>query len=843
MVRYSGGRSRFSLTGGSGRGGLDLDVVGFFRRLAETLLWFVREYRAVSIGIGVGIIIALGIILAMDIYKVRALANFRPDVTTKIYDQHGVLVAELFKQKREVVPLNRIPPNLVKAFVSIEDEDFYDHHGVSIKGIVRAFFINIFSGRVRQGGSTITQQLAKILLTSGSRNIFRKIKEAVIALMIEICYTKDEIMSMYLNQIFLGHGAYGVESASRFYFNKHVWNLNLAECALLASLPSAPNRFSPIRHPKTSINRHKIVLARMVELGYVRPREAEKAYLDFWPRYLHQISDVPPTATAWSNRTDRTPWFTEYIRRSLVDKYGEEMVYEKGLLVYTTMDLEKQLAAQRILKSRLRNQTTNSSRLAFRNSDYIIDNYQDDVIFYSLLFGIPEFQKRGSRFDERINDEFQSELLTELDLLNFVGGIDSISSFLDEYRVKYFEDQDFQQVEGCIVSINHTNGYIEAMVGGSEFSSINQLNRIFQARRQPGSAIKPLLYTAAIESGEFTAATAVLDSPVIYLDNEGGDWTPENYEGEFQGFLRLRRALALSINIVSVRLADALGIDTVMRYYSRLLGFDRATARARIPRNFSIALGSIDVTPFELTRAYAIIANGGKDVIPFAIRYVRDRDGHTLENQEEEIRRQIESRTRDGTIQIIRPETAQMMISLLRSVIAAGTGGAANPGRPAGGKTGTTNSWRDAWFVGFTPELTTGVWVGYDRLGLTLGLGQSGGAVAAPIWGEYMRAALADTPVHEFPVYAGLIEHDVCAKSGLLPSSNCRDVISETFIPGTVPTRTCDLCAKMVNNVVLAEKGPGENISQKQKRSIISNIRRGAEDSAIDVIGDDLLRK
>ncbi len=837
MVQFRGGKSRFSISGGG------FDPGGFFRRVIDTVLWYAREHRTITIGIGVGIVIAMIVIIALDIRKVRSLSDFRPDVTTKIYDQHGVLIAELFKQKREVVPLNRIPPNLVKAFIAIEDEDFYDHHGISIKGIVRAFFVNMFSGRVRQGGSTITQQLAKILLTSGNRNIFRKVKEAFIAIMIEIGYSKEEILSLYLNQIFLGHGAYGVESASRFYFNKHVWELNLAESSLLATLPSAPNRFSPIRHPKSSINRHKVVLARMVELGYVSPREAERAFMTFWPDYLHQISDVPPTATAWSNRVDKAPWFTEYLRRILVDKYGEETVYEKGLTVHTTLDLKKQIAGQRILKSRLRNQTTNSSNLAFRNSDYVIDNYQDDVVFYSLLFGVPEFQKRGSRFDERINDSIQSDLLNELDILNFVAGIDSISSFLDEYRSKNLVDQDFQQVEGCIISINHTNGYIEAMVGGSEFSSINQLNRIFQSRRQPGSAIKPLLYTAAVESGAFTPATAVLDSPVVYLDNEGGDWVPENYEGEFQGFLRVRKALALSINIVSVRIADALGIETVMRYYAKLLGFDSETARRRIPRNFSIALGSIDVTPFELTRAYAIIANGGKDVLPFAIRYIRDRDGNMLENQEQDIQRQIESRTSDGSIQIIRSETAQLMINLLRSVIAAGTGGAASPGRPAAGKTGTTNSWRDAWFVGFTPELTTGVWVGYDRLGLTLGIGQSGGAVAAPIWGEYMRAALADTPVHEFPSYAGLIEHDVCAKSGLLPSANCRDIISEVFIPGTVPENSCDLCSRIVNNVNLAEKGPGENISQTQKRAIITNIKRKSEDSAIDVIGDDLLRK
>ena len=739
------------------------------------------------------------------------------------------------------MPLKKIPENLIHAFVAIEDNEFYDHIGVNPKGIVRAFFINIFSGKIKQGGSTITQQLAKILLTSRKRSIYRKIKEAFISIMIEFSYTKDEIISLYLNQIFLGHGTYGVESAAQLYFEKHVWELNLAECAILATLPSAPNLLTPIRHPHRSINRHKIVLAKMVEMGYISVKEAERAFLNFWPEYLEYLNEIAPTLTTMSSRVNKAPWFTEHIRRKLVKEYGREMVYEKGLLVYTTLDIKKQMAAQEVVKRRLDKQTGNSSRLAFKNEDYIIDNYSNMVDIVSLLFDIPKFRKRGSRQNDKINSFFRSRIVEEMEGLNYIAGIDSISKFLDKYKSTYFNDKDLQKVEGCLISIDHRNGYIEALVGGSEFSSINQLNRVMQARRQPGSAIKPLLYAAAIESGEFTPATAVLDSPIIYLDNEGGDWIPENYEGGYYGFVRLRKALMMSINVISIRIADTLGIKYVMKYLAKLLKFDSITAKKRIPRNFSIALGSMEVSPFELTRAYGIIANGGRDVIPFSIRFIKDRQGNILENREEEVKKILANEEKDGSIQIIKPGTAQVMISMMRSVVSAGTGRGASPGRPAAGKTGTTNNWKDAWFVGYTPQLTTGVWIGYDKLGLSLGIGQAGGAVSAPLWGEYMRKALDHEEVLSFPTYAGLDKMEVCKKSGLLPSSDCRHTIEEYFIPGSkVSDKPCDMCSGITGYMDVPKHGPNENISRDQKRSIMRNIRKDKNDSIIDNL-DDLL--
>jgi len=799
------------------------------------------KFRFLLIAVLIGLSAAFIVTLRVDFKKVKALAEFRPDITTKIFDKNGLLIAELFKQKREVVQLEKLPKNLVNAFTSIEDNEFYKHFGINPKGIVRAFFVNIKAAGVKQGGSTITQQTAKILLTSGARNIFRKIKEACIAIMMEFTYSKDDIMRLYLNQIFLGHGAYGVESAAQLYFNKHIWECGLAECALIASLPAAPNIFSPIRHPNESMTRHRIVLSKMVEMGHITVKEAETAYLGFWPDYLAYISELEPTVTAWSARSDNAPWFTEYIRRELIKKYGEDMVYSKGLMVYTTLDLRKQQAAEKTLWGALNRQNDISSKLAFKNYDIFMDNFSEEISIFSDLFDLNLFAKRGSRENEKINNYFRTEIVEEFEGLNFFAGLDDIGEFLDSYKSTFSEDKDMQRVEGALISIDHENGYIEAMVGGGPFTSINQLNRPMQSKRQPGSSIKPLLYTAALESKEFTAATPVLDSPIIYIDNENGSWTPKNYDGEFHGLISIRKALMLSINVVSVRIAEKIGLDTVINYYTKLLKIDRNDIDSRIPRNLSIALGSFDISPFELTRAYAIIANGGADVIPFSIRHVKDYDGNILENQEEEVNRTLMEERKNGTIQIIKPETAQLMISLLKTAIEHGTGRSAYIGIPSAGKTGTTNTWRDAWFIGFVPRLTTGIWVGYDKLGLTLGEGQTGGVISAPIWGAYMRKIMTFEPARQFRSYGTLTESRVCEKSGLLPSRDCFAVNTESFLPGTVPDNTCSACIG-ARRGELPSKGLNENILREQKQNILKTLKKNDSSLMIDDIGDELLR-
>ena len=812
------------------------------------IIHFIRNkfhfHKSVLIGIICGFSIAVVILIigvvVTEFKNVKGLADFQPNITTKIYDKNELLVAELFKNKREVVPISRIPRNLINAFVAIEDNDFYSHYGLNVKGIVRAAFINIFSGRIKQGGSTITMQLAKIVLTSADRSFFRKLKDVVISLMIESIYTKDQILELYFNQLFLGHGVYGVESASKFYFNKHVWEINVSEAALLATLPSAPNRLSPIRHTQRSIERHRIVLAKMVDCGFISIEDAEKSFLEFWPEYLAYINELPPSITSWSNKIDNAPWFTEYIRRKLVKQFGTEMVYKEGLSVYTTLDLKKQTAAQKHVQEGLDKQATTSSILSLSNEKeyYVIDNFSEMSDMFSLLFNVNPYFKKGTLENKQVNDYYKDDYLDELDSLSFIAGSEDISEFISKYREKNTGNKSSQKVQGCLISIDQRNGYIEAMVGGSEFSSINQLNRAMQARRPAGSAIKALLYAAAMETKKFTPASTILDSPYISLNNDGGDWIPENYDERYYGLVRLRTALEKSLNVISIKIADTIGIGTVVDYYAKLLKVDRKS----IPRNLSIAIGTLDVSPFELARAYAIIANGGKDVIPFSIKYVKNRNGDIIDNPEADNEAALKKETESGSIQIIKPETSQIMISMLRSVMTSGTGMSAAIGRPAGGKTGTSSNYKDAWFVGFTPQITTCIWAGYDNSGLSLGQGQTGGGAIAPIWGEYMKEALEGEPVLEFPYFASLTIQKVCAVSGLLPSFYCRQTIDEVFMADTVPESECTFCKDMKYDVDPLTRSPRENIAGSQRDTILDNFNDKKNSSSIlDKVGKDLL--
>ena len=547
--------------------------------------------------------------------------------------------------------------------------------------------------------------------------------------------------------------------------------------------------------------------------------------------------------TAFSERVDKAPWFTEYIRRKLVEKYGEDTVFNKGLLVYTTLDLKKQTAAEKVMKETLKRQTVVSKDLSFKNGDFIVENMTPSVEFFSLMFDIDPYPKGGTLLGKKTNDYFQDNVLDSVEELNLIVGLDPIGEFMDNYRVKYLEDKEFQNVEGALITINHQNGYIEAMVGGSTFSSNNQLNRAIQSRRQTGSSIKPILYAAAFDTKKFTPATAVLDSPIVFLDSEGGDWIPENYEGDYQGLVRLRVALARSINVVSIRIAEKIGIQTVIDYYAKFLHFNDTEKKTRLPRNYSLALGSLEVSPFELARGYGIIARGGTDFIPFAIRQVKDMRGNVLDDPESEVKKQMDTMRSKGYGEIIKPSTAQAMISMLQTVMSSGTGGAASIGRPAGGKTGTTNNWKDAWFVGFTPDVTSCIWIGYDKLGMSLGNGQTGGGIAAPAWGQYMKMALEGEPVKDFPVYGGLEGADICDRSGMKPSSYCKTIIKEVFVPGTVPQEECNLC-QLGDGALPSElkrRGPKDDVVKRQREQIQKNIQKKSGGSVIDNVGSDLL--
>jgi penicillin-binding protein 1A len=666
----------------------------------------------------IAVILCMGIALGSASYSeklfkglpsISSLEDYTPSLVTKIYDYKGNLITELFTERRTLIPLKEIPIDLQNAVLATEDKDFFKHWGVSIKGIARATLNNIAKRRVAQGGSTITQQLAKTIFLTPDRTLDRKMKELLLTIQLERNYTKEEILQLYLNQIYFGAGAYGVESAAKTYFSKHTRDLNLPECAMLAGLPRAPNYYSPFNNPQRARGRRAVVLHRMRELKMIS--EAEEKAANAYP-IVTQKSSIP-TAIA--------PYFIEYIRQQLEPKYGTHMIYRGGLSIYTTLDLNAQKAAERALGEGL---------TAFDS---------ERVVAFQLAQSTPT-QKT---------------------------------------------------VQGALIALDPKTGGIRAMVGGRDFRQ-SQFNRSVQAKRQPGSSFKPFIYTAAIENG-FTPATVLEDRPLVYV-NDGRDWrlasrdesyvktlpaewvkdsmkvwTPENYGRKYNNKVLLRSALEHSLNICAIEVLEAIGPMRAIDY-ARRMGIT-----SPLTNTLSLALGSSDVTLIEMTSAMAVLASGGIHTKPYAIIRVEDRTGRVLE---ENIPAEQE---------VLSPQTCYVMTNMLKGVIDRGTGAAAREmGRPCAGKTGTTNDFSDAWFVGYTPQLVAGVWVGYDDR-TPLGPRMTGGHVSCPIWTRFMADALKGEPVLGFIPPDGICFTLIDPKTGLLALSKTSGAYLESFLKGTEP--------------------------------------------------------
>ena len=620
--------------------------------------------------------------------SIETLKNYKPSTVTKIFSEDGEVIGEFFYEKREVVSLDRIPNHLIQAFIAGEDARFFQHKGLDYLAILRALFRNIFSGEMVQGGSTITQQVVKSLLLSPEKSFARKIREAILAYKIEKYLTKEEILFLYLNQIYLGHGAYGVAAAAESYFGKTVEELNIAESALLAGLPQAPSKSSPYQHPQQAKKRQVYILNRMVEEGFISSNEAIKATQT---PYMIRSKEKPSI--------EKAPHFIEYIRRHIEEKYGKDALYKNGLQVFTTVNLYFQRTAQEAMES-----------------------------------GLKEIDKR---------EKYPSA------------------------------DMPFTP-EGALICFNLETGYVEAMVGGRDFKK-SQFNRAIQARRQTGSAFKPIVYASALDKG-FTPASIIVDSPIVF---EWGDkkWKPKNFEGKFSGPTTLRNALTHSINIVTVKIAQEVGIDYI-KDYAQKLGIS-----SPLHNDLSMALGSSSIPLYELTKAYAVFANQGNLFKPIFIRKILDRDGNLLE----ENLPLFYSKESSEEENILTPQTAYLMTYLLQGVVQHGTGWRARSlGRPVAAKTGTTDQFMDAWFIGYTPELITGIWVGFDEE-RSLGENETGARAASPIWVTFLSKILKDKPIKDFPVPEGVEFMKINPKTG--QASLEKEGILECFRDGTGPSQ------------------------------------------------------
>jgi penicillin-binding protein 1A len=625
-------------------------------------------------------------ILPGSLPSVSQLERFDASEGTKVYDDNDELVTEFHVERRIFVPLDQIPRALRDAILATEDARFYSHYGVDPMGIARAVYQNFRRGRIVEGGSTITQQLAKVLFLTPDKSLERKLKEAVMALELERRYSKDRILEMYLNQIYFGHGAFGVEAAARTFFGKSVGQLSLAECTLLAGLPKAPSTYSPFEHPEAAKRRRATVLNRMVDVGTIPAEQAKKVSQT-------ALGLIPP-----ERRRTTGQYYLEYVQQQLEAQYGADLVFKGGLQVYTTLAPTMQVKAERALRDGLR--ALESRRVAAAAKD---------------TAAAP-----------------------------------------------------VERPEGALLTIDPQTGYIKAMVGGYDFFK-SEFNRAVQARRQPGSAFKAFVYLAALESGQ-TPASVVDDSPIEFpAGRNGKPWKPENYDRKFRGPITYQQALEESVNVAAVKILEKNGIRRTVEI-ARRLGVE-----SPMGENLSIALGTSDLTLLEITSAYGALAHQGSWVRPTVIRYVLDSQRKLLEENTPQSK------------QVVPPELAYVMTHMLRGTIERGTGVAARAlGRPAAAKTGTTNDYSNAWFIGYTPQLVTGVWVGYDRP-RSLGKDETGSRVAVPIWTKYMQDVLAGTPAEDFAIP----ERVVLVPVDLDPSGGCVKPVTMAFIAGTEPKETC----------------------------------------------------
>ena len=649
-----------------------------------------------------GVVFGLVQWLRHDLPSPEKLTAMETPVKTVVYDVRGRVLHEFYRENRSVVPLKDIPRNLVNATLSTEDRNFYQHWGVDLWGVARALLTDLVHMRRAQGGSTITQQLARNLFNMYEKSVTRKLKELVLAIELEHTYTKDQILDLYFNQIYFGEGAYGVESGAKTYYGKPLAELTLPECALLAGIPANPSLYSPRRHPVAAKERRNKVLRNMLATQAITQVEFDRA----------MAAPLGVTESRYSN--DRAAYFVEMVRLHLDEKYGSNAVYEGGLKVYTTLDMDLQALTDVALE---RQMTTLEKELKLRNTRAAYDA--------AVAAGkLP------------------------------AGG-----------RPPY--------LQAAAVVIDPRSGAIRAMTGGRDWNASN-FNRATQAQRQPGSAFKPFVYTAAIENG-WKPEDTIVDEPVTYPGGDGKPYEPQNYDHKFRGPITLRFALQESVNIPAIKLLKEVGTAKAIDC-ARRMGI-----RSPLGDNLSLALGSSEVNLLELTSAYTTFDNSGVHVEPFSILKVEDKNGTVLEH--------YTPRSAEALTEV----TSATMNSMLASVVDHGTGFPARSAGftlPAAGKTGTMDEYMDAWFVGYIPSLTMGVWVGYDEK-KRIGQGMTGAHAALPIWTEFMMGATRGKTVEYFPLPSGNVARTVCVESGMLATDQCPSTTSEMFEEGTAPTAYC----------------------------------------------------
>lgn len=769
-----------------------------------------------SIFLGSSLIVGvLGIILMFWYFgkglpDYTQLAVYDPPVVTRMHAGDGKLFAEYAYERRVFVPISSIPKHIVKTFLAVEDKNFYDHPGIDWTSILRAVFANSFSfirGRgTTVGGSTITQQVAKNFLLTNEKTIIRKIKEAILALRIEHTFSKDKILELYLNEIYLGHGAYGVASAAIEYFGKSLDELTAAEAAFIAGLPKAPSTYNPERNYKAAITRRNWVLMRMYEEKLITKEEALEAVEE--PIILQKRKNISVVDAGY---------FAEHVRQTIIDKYGKNTFYEGGLSVRTTLDSRLQELADKALKKGL---VHYDRTYGWRGAiTYIkIDNWEKNLKkipeslavkpwVVAVVLDVSDTQaKIGLRSGEtgiiplkEVKWARPHIIDTKTNYPTVGAVVKSVKDVLkagDVIMVDFIKDgqyslQQIPEINGGLIAMDPHTGRVLAIDGGYRFSR-SQFNRVIQAKRQPGSAFKVITYTAALESG-YTPSTLVLDAPLVVEMEDGKEWRPRNITNKFYGWVPLRKALEKSYNLAAVRIGQQIGLNKIEEVAVRLGIYDS------LQKVLAVLLGAEETTLMRMADGFASYVNGGKKVTPILIDRIQDRHGKTVykadtrqceECESETWLGQLPPRLDDTRQQILNPVVAYQMASMLEGVVQRGTGKRAQvPGYSIAGKSGTTNEYFDTWFVGFSPDLVVGVMVGFDNP-KSLGRFQTGGSLAAPIFGDFMKEALKHKPKIPFRIPSGISFYRVDPNTGAKMNFKDKRGIIEAFATGTEPNAT-----------------------------------------------------
>jgi penicillin-binding protein 1A len=766
---------------------------------------------------GLGVAAAYLTAVAAQLPDYTVLKDYQPPVTTRVHAADGTLLGEFARERRLFQPIETVPPLLVQAFLSAEDKDFYKHGGIAFDGVVRALRDNVLARldgntAIQGGGSSITQQVAKNFLLTSEQTWDRKIQEALLAIRIESTFSKDRILELYLNEIFLGLNSYGVAAAALNYFDKALYELTLAEAAYLAALPKGPNNYHPFRRTEAAIERRNWVIDRMVENGYATPEEAEAAKAE-------PLNVLP---RAGGSQLYSAEYFTEEVRRELLKMYGEDQLYGGGLSVRTTLEPRLQEYARKALMNGL---IAYDRTKGFRGpvaSVELVEDWGEAVAAIEPLSDVPEWQLAvvleiggneariglrparqagGSISPDRAEGTLSGPEIKwvsrSLGEVLKVGDVVYVSPVAGKSGVYTLEQ--VPEIEGALVAMDPRTGRVLAMVGGFSYA-MSEFNRATQALRQPGSSFKPIVYAAALDNG-YTPASVVLDAPVEIRNPDGSIWRPENYSQEFYGPQTLRRGIERSRNVMTVRLAKDIGMPLIAEY-AKLFGIYDSMQPV-----LAMARGAGETTDLRMTAAYATIANGGRKIVPTLIDRIQDRYGDTVYRHDQRICQgceapawngQAEPTIIDNREQVLDPMTAYQITSMMEGVIQRGTGTAAKVlNRPVAGKTGTTNDYKDAWFVGFTPELVVGVYVGYDQP-RSMGSSVTGGTFAVPIFTEFMQNALAGKPPTPFNVPSGMTTAWISPDTGVQAMEG-QSAILEAFKPGSGPNLMTSVIGVDVN--------------------------------------------